>query len=199
MDSLVLISAAGLRGIAAFDGGGAGSGAAAGHRRSPRRPAQAARPARAAAGRRGRLRRRDARAVGGSLHRRRQREVHRAFHRVDHRRRFRLLRRKRRRLLQPPLAREAGPANPLGAAAGAVGLLRRSDRRLRLPDRVGLAGRSVDGLLAGRLHQRPESHRRHGRSGVDRRAFDRRHAGRDRRQPRPGSRGPDGHRVDVLR
>ncbi len=85
-------------------------------------------------------------------------------------------------------------ANRLGAADRHAGLLRRSHRGVRLPDRAGMARHSADDPLVGRLHQRPEPDRRHGRPGLDHRPFDRRHAGRDRRQPRARSRGRHGHR-----
>ena len=94
---------------------------------------------------------------------------------LDDRRRLRLLRRRHRRPLRPALAREAGPANRRRAADRPVRLLRRSRGGLRLSHRIGLAGHSADGPVAGRLHQRLESDRRHGRAGLDRGPFDRGH------------------------
>ena len=106
MGSLVLTSLVALGGVAVADGGGADACAAVGHRRSARRPAEAARPAHAALGRRGRLRRHGAGAAGRPLRPgRRQHRIHRTLHRLDHRRRLRLLRRQHRRPLRPARSR----------------------------------------------------------------------------------------------
>ena len=83
-----------------------------------------------------------------------------------------------------PRVKLAAP-NRLRAADRLLRLLRRSHRRLRLGNRVGVGRRAADGPLAAGLHQRPEPVRRHGRPGVDRRPLHRRHDGHDRRQPGP--------------